>query len=66
MELIGKGVTLRGSGGGQPKDTAAVLGYMGKGELAIEVTTIAFSEIPEGLKRLEQGSVIGRLVAEFN
>lgn len=66
MELIGKGVTLRGSGGGQPKDTAAVLGYMGKGDLVIEVTTIAFSEIPEGLERLEQGGVIGRLVAEFD
>lgn len=66
MELIGKGVTLRGSGGGQPKDTAAVLAYMEKGELTIAATTIGFDEIPEGLARLERGDVIGRIVAEQN
>jgi propanol-preferring alcohol dehydrogenase len=66
FELIGKGVTLRGSGGGQPRDTATVLEYMGKGDLTIEATTIGFNEIPEGLKRLERGGVIGRIVAEFN
>jgi propanol-preferring alcohol dehydrogenase len=66
FELIAKGVTLRGSGGGQPKDTAAVLGYMRKGELTIEATTIGFDEIPDGLKRLERGGIIGRIVAELN
>jgi propanol-preferring alcohol dehydrogenase len=66
FELIGKGVTLRGSGGGQPRDTAAVLAYMGKGDLTIEATTIGFDEIPDGLKRLERGGVIGRIVAELN
>ena len=66
FELIGKGVTLRGSGGGEPKDVAAVLGYMERGELTIEATTIGFDEIPEGLERLKRGGVIGRIVAELN
>jgi propanol-preferring alcohol dehydrogenase len=66
MELIAKGVTLRGSGGGRPKDTAAVLGYMEKGDLAIEVTKIGFDDIPAGLERLERGGVVGRIVAELN
>ena len=65
-ELIGKGITLRGSGGGRPHDTAAVLGHMQTGKLTIEATTISFDEIPEGLKRLERGGVVGRIVAELN
>ena len=65
MELIGKSVTLRGSGGGRPSDTAAVLAHMAKGELTIEASTIGFDEIPEGLARLERGGVVGRIVAEM-
>jgi propanol-preferring alcohol dehydrogenase len=64
--LIGRRVTLRGSGGGRPRDTAAVLAHMGRGELEIEASTIGFEEIPEGLKRLERGGVVGRIVAEVN
>jgi D-arabinose 1-dehydrogenase-like Zn-dependent alcohol dehydrogenase len=56
-------VTLRGSKGGRPGDTAAVLGHMQRGELMIQATTIGFEEIPEGLARLERGGVVGRLVA---
>jgi alcohol dehydrogenase, propanol-preferring len=66
MELISKSVTLRGSAGGRPSDTAAVLGHMAKGELAIQTTHISFDELPEGLKRLEQGGIVGRIVAELN
>jgi D-arabinose 1-dehydrogenase-like Zn-dependent alcohol dehydrogenase len=65
MALIGKGVTLRGSGGGRPSDTAAVLGHMARGDLAIAATTIGFDDIPEGLARLERGGVVGRIVAEL-
>ena len=65
MQLVGKSVTLRGSGGGQPSDTAAVLRFMEKGQLAIEATTIGFDEIPEGLERLARGGVVGRIVAEL-
>jgi propanol-preferring alcohol dehydrogenase len=66
MALIGKRVMLVGSGGGQPEDTAAVLGFMAKGALAIAASAIRFDEIPAGLERLEAGGVVGRIVAEVN
>lgn len=66
MALIGRSVTLRGSSGGQPSDTAAVIGHMAKDDLTIEATTIGFDEIPAGLARLERGGVVGRIVAEID
>lgn len=65
MALIGRNVTLRGSGGGQPENTAAVLAHMAKGGLTIEASAIGFDDIPEGLARLERGGVVGRIVAEL-
>jgi propanol-preferring alcohol dehydrogenase len=65
MALIGRGVTLRGSGGGQPENTAAVLAHMASGGLTIAASAIGFDEIPAGLERLERGGVIGRIVAEL-
>ncbi len=64
--LISNRVTLRGSAGGQPRNTAAVLQHMNKGELRIEASTIGFADIPEGLARLERGGVIGRIVADLD
>ncbi|MYM62912.1 alcohol dehydrogenase catalytic domain-containing protein [Pseudomaricurvus sp. HS19] len=66
MPLIAKSVTLRGSGGGQPSDTAAVLHYMAQGQLTIEASVIDFAGIPEGLERLQRGGVVGRIVANPN
>lgn len=66
MALIGKSVTLRGSGGGRPEDTAAVLAHMASGDLTIAATTIGFDAIPEGLARLERGGVVGRIVADLS
>jgi len=66
MDLIGKGVTLRGSGGGSKSDTAAVIGHMARGDLTIAASTIGFDEIPEGLARLERGGVVGRIVAALD
>jgi propanol-preferring alcohol dehydrogenase len=66
MELIGRSVTLRGSGGGRPSDTAAVIRHMAQGGLSIAATTIGFDEIPAGLERLERGGVVGRIVAELD
>ena len=63
MPLVAKSVTLRGSGGGRPSDTAAVLTYMARGGLTIEASTIGFDEIPEGLERLKRGGAVGRVVA---
>lgn len=65
MMLIAKSATLRGSGGGQPSDTAAVLEFMARGELTIPATAIGFDEIPAGLDRLARGGVVGRIVAEM-
>jgi alcohol dehydrogenase, propanol-preferring len=66
MELIGKSVTLRGSAGGQPADTSAVLALMEKGALKIEATSLSFDEIPAGLARLQRGGVVGRIVADLS
>jgi propanol-preferring alcohol dehydrogenase len=66
MALVGKSVTLRGSAGGGPADTSAVLALMSRGELQIEATSITFDEIPAGLERLEKGGVIGRIVADLS
>ena len=63
MPLIAKSVTLKGSGGGEPADTAAVLDYMARGELTIQASAIDFDGIPEGLRRLQRGGVVGRIVA---
>lgn len=65
MALIGRGITLRGSGGGQPENTAAVLAHMASGGLTIEASSIGFDDIPDGLKRLKRGGVVGRIVAEL-
>jgi propanol-preferring alcohol dehydrogenase len=62
-ELTGKAVTLRGSRGGWPGALAAVIEHMKAGELTIEASTIGFEQIPEGLERLQQGRVVGRIVA---
>ena len=64
--LVGKAVTLRGSAGGKRRDAAAVLGHMRTGDLTIAATTIGFDDIPEGLARLEQGGVVGRIVAALD
>lgn len=65
MDLVAKGVTLRGSGGGTPADTAAVLAHMARGDLTIAATSIGFDEIPAGLGRLARGGMVGRIVAEL-
>ncbi|MFM5930178.1 MAG: alcohol dehydrogenase catalytic domain-containing protein [Novosphingobium sp.] len=63
-ELTAKMVTLRGSrGGAMPGATEAVLAHMANGELEIEAAALPFDQIPDGLKRLHDGGVIGRLVA---
>ena len=65
MALIGRNVTLRGSGGGTLADTAAVIAHMAAGELEIAASTVRFEGIPEGLERLARGGVVGRIVAEM-
>ena len=63
IRLVMKRLTLSGSLGGTMDDTRSVVQMIGSGELVPTITTIAFREIPEGLSRLSQGAVQGRLVA---
>ncbi|MDE2405971.1 MAG: zinc-binding dehydrogenase [Sphingomonadales bacterium] len=63
MALIGRNVTLRGSGGGTKADTQAVINMMAQGLLTIAATPIGFDAIPAGLERLARGGVVGRIVA---
>ncbi|MDR1186221.1 MAG: zinc-binding dehydrogenase [Bifidobacteriaceae bacterium] len=64
--LILNQCALKGSNGGSKADIAGVYEYMATGQLAPEVTTISFAEIPRGLEMLERGEVRGRLVAVFD
>lgn len=61
--LIMKTVQLCGSAGGTKEHIAAVLGWMAKGELKPVLTEIPFDEIADGIQRLHDGKVTGRLVA---
>ncbi|MGI5218913.1 alcohol dehydrogenase catalytic domain-containing protein [Nocardia sp. CA-290969] len=61
--LVVKPATLRGSRGGRPGDTDAVLRHMATGALEIQTNTIGFDDIPHAIERLATGDVIGRFVA---
>ncbi|WEV47283.1 zinc-binding dehydrogenase [Bifidobacterium sp. ESL0690] len=63
--LIMSQVDLRGSNGGTKEDIAGVYELMSSGKLDPVTTKIPFSEIPEGLKKLQAGDVRGRLVAVY-
>lgn len=57
--------SLLGSMGGTKDDIAALYELMRTGELEPVWAEIAFDEIPQGIERLEEGSVTGRLVARI-
>lgn len=63
--LILNQCNLRGSNGGSKEDVAGVYRYMASGDLNPKITEIGFDEIPDGLQRLHDGAVEGRLVAVF-
>lgn len=63
--LVTKQVQLLGSLGGSLPDTEDVYRLMETGELELLVTPITFDEIPDGLRRLEEGVVTGRLIAIY-
>lgn len=63
--LILKAVTLVGSQGGTIEDVEGVYEYFATGKIAPAITEISFDEIPEGLQRLHDGEVVGRLVAIY-
>lgn len=61
--LITKHLTFIGSGVEGTESVLAVYDLIGKGEIKPLITEIKFEEIGEGLERLEQGNLKGRLVA---
>lgn len=63
--LITRQVDLVGSMGGGVEDLAGVYELMASGQLDPEITTMRFSEIDEGLDRLRQGAVTGRIVIDM-
>ncbi|NLX49622.1 MAG: zinc-binding dehydrogenase [Methanospirillum sp.] len=63
MPVILKEVTLVGSQGGTKEDIAAVYEMMASGDLKPEIIEIGFDEIADGLEKLHQGGVKGRMVA---
>ncbi|OCA94620.1 zinc-binding dehydrogenase [Actinobaculum suis] len=56
---------LIGSNGGTKEDVAGVYEYMATGKLNPQLTKISFEEIPEGIDKLRQGKVVGRLIAVY-
>ena len=64
-KLVGKNVSLRGSGGGSKEDLEAVLSLIASGEINPVISATDFEGIPSGLTRLAEGGVAGRLVAIY-
>ena len=56
---------LIGSNGGTKEDVIGVYEYFATGQLKPGVTTISFDDIPDGLEKLHNGEIIGRLIAEM-
>lgn len=61
--LILNQCNLKGSNGGTKADIAGVYEFMATGQLDPKLTEISFDDIPEGIDRLRDGKVEGRLVA---
>jgi len=61
--ILGK--TIQGSLGGTVEDIEEVYALMASGEIAPAYEEIAFDQIGEGLERLRNNQVTGRLVARF-
>lgn len=57
---------LRGSNGGTKEDIVGIYDLIAAGDLSPTITAISFDEVAEGLQRLEDGGVEGRLVATFD
>ncbi|MDD2556328.1 MAG: zinc-binding dehydrogenase [Syntrophaceticus sp.] len=63
--LIIRHIQLMGSMGGGVEDLAGVYELMADGGLDPILSTVTFDEINDGLDRLRQGTVTGRLVADL-
>jgi alcohol dehydrogenase, propanol-preferring len=61
--VVLKQAHLLGSLGGTAEDVADVLELMSAGKVKSNVTTTAFDEIGDSIRRLERGELVGRTVA---
>ena len=61
--MITKQLTVKGSNGGTPEDIKGVYDFFKTGKLQPKFSEIGFEEIAEGLEKLKNKEVKGRLVA---
>lgn len=61
-EVIHQKAVIRGSSGGTKADIEAVYGYLRDGRITPVVEKLTFDRVDEGIDRLRQGRVTGRLV----
>ncbi|WP_114423779.1 zinc-binding dehydrogenase [Nocardioides houyundeii] len=64
--LVLKQLTLKGSVSGTQQDLGELYELMRSGELNPPINRITPLEIPEGLARLREGGVVGRLIAVYD
>lgn len=62
--LIVNNIKLIGNSGGTPADIAQVLKYFETGKMHPMLETISYDQIPEGLDRVQNGDIAGRLIAK--
>ncbi|AMO63844.1 Zn-dependent alcohol dehydrogenase [Mycolicibacterium phlei] len=65
LTLVVRTIRLLGTLGGEREDVKRVLEYVDQGKVEFTLTEISFDEIPDGLQKLEEGKVDGRLVAKI-
>ncbi len=63
VDLVSKQVHLVGSLAGSNDDCTAVLDLIADGKVSSNLTHVTFDEIADGIAKLKNGEVVGRLVA---
>lgn len=67
IDLVSRAIDLQGATvAGVPEHLEAVLALMGDGRVTVAAEEIGFSDIADGLGRLQRGEVNGRLVARLD
>ncbi|CAG8054142.1 unnamed protein product [Penicillium nalgiovense] len=65
-QYVFQNLSIKGTLVGSRKDTAAALGFAGKGLLRQICKVYPISRLPEAVEELRNGQVAGRLVIDFN
>jgi alcohol dehydrogenase, propanol-preferring len=64
--MVLKDITYVGASNGEPAEFQGAVDLIAKGLVRADTIPITFEEIPESLRRLEEGGVRGRFVAMFD